>query len=65
MSRPAQPPAPCESWSAAEWQAGADHAAAYLATDPAWIVGPAVVAMYQRRADQAREREAAALEPAK
>lgn len=60
MSRPAQPPAPHESWSAAEWQARAEHAAAYLATDPGWIVGPAVVRMYQRGAERARESEALA-----
>lgn len=52
--------APHESWSAAEWEARADHAQAYLDGDPAWKVGPDVVRMYRRGAERAREREAAA-----
>jgi uncharacterized protein CbrC (UPF0167 family) len=35
---------PWKSWGIEEWLAHRDHAAAYLATDPGWLVGPAVVA---------------------
>ena len=35
-----------DSWSAAEWAAAYERAAAYLAKDPRWVVGPAVVKMY-------------------
>lgn len=49
--------APHESWSAAEWEARADHAQAYLDGDPGWKVGPDVVAMYRKGAERARARE--------
>lgn len=36
---------PWTRWSLEEWTAYRDRAAAYLARDPGWIVGPAVVSM--------------------
>lgn len=55
----ARPAAPYESWSAAEWEARADHAEAFLAKHPDWKVGPDVVRMHRRRAELARQREQA------
>ena len=53
-------PAASEEWSSAEWEKRWARAAAYLATDPKWVVGPAVVAMYATGmlAAEARERDA-------
>jgi hypothetical protein len=42
-------PAPHDSWTAEQWEELRDRAAAYLATDPGWIVGPAVVAQAEGR----------------
>lgn len=60
MPSPGAGPAPWESWTAAEWERRRARAAAYLATDPGWIVGPSVVTMYERGRDRARTREASA-----
>lgn len=54
MSVTREPP-PWKSWTAEQWQAHRDRAAAYLVTDPGWIVGPAVIA----QADAALARLAA------
>lgn len=43
MSVQREPP-PWKSWTAEQWQTHRDIAAAHLAKDPGWIVGPAVVA---------------------
>lgn len=46
-----------DGWSADQWEAARARAAAYLATDPKWIVGPAVVQMYKHGRDVALARE--------
>ena len=48
-----------DGWSAMEWRAAYERAAAYLATDPKWVVGPAVVAMYRVGWQRARAGEQA------
>lgn len=45
---------PPEDWTAEDWEAHRARAAAYLAIDPGWIVGPAVVAMFEAGRDRAR-----------
>ena len=47
-----------DQWSATEWRAAYERASAYLARDPKWVVGPAVVAMYRVGWQQAVAREA-------
>lgn len=49
-----------DDWTADEWEQHRAHAAAYLATDPKWVVGPDMVAFYERGRDRARAAEAAA-----
>lgn len=44
--------APHTTWTADEWRARADHAQAYLDTDPTWKVGADVVAYFRRQADR-------------
>lgn len=46
-----------DGWTSEQWEAARAKAAAYLASDPKWIVGPAVVQMYERGRDAARARE--------
>ena len=48
-----------DNWSAQEWLAAYERAAAYLATDRRWVVCPAVVAMYRVGWEQAVAREQA------
>ena len=54
MTTQYQDPPPWLTWTKAEWEARRDRAAAYLATDPTWKVGPDVVAFYDRMAKGAK-----------
>lgn len=53
MSSPYQAPGPSEQWTRDDWLRRAEHAAAYLATDPRWKVGAAKVEHYTRMAEKA------------
>ena len=48
-----------DDWSASAWLAAYEHAVAYLAKDPKWVVGPAVVRMYLTGWQKAEAREQA------
>jgi hypothetical protein len=64
MPSPGAGAAPHESWTSEEWERRRVHAAEFLARPESergkWVVGPDVVAYYERARDRARAREAAA-----